>query len=140
MQARRVKAAPNKNRCDRCQQERPPLAEYCFSFRKHGFYYWKKLWQGREGRRLTRRRDRQIQANEEKLDLRALSDVCFWMDLCEPCWEECRQPWEAGFPSEFWQDVLRRPAPVQSAALVVPEITPKSAPKAAVRPGRLTTP
>jgi len=107
MRARCGKIDPAKNRCDRCERT-APVRECEFSFRDGSYAHWKALWQARTGQRLTnRRKERLKQREEDQLDLKALSAVTYYLDLCEGCWQECRAPWE-GFPAEFYQQVVLR--------------------------------
>jgi len=102
MQAKRGKIDPLKMRCDRCQQVQSPIWECSFHFRE-SYAHWKALWQSRTGKRLTNRRKKRLgEREEEQVDLRSLSDVVYWMDLCEPCWEKASAPWPEGFPTDFY--------------------------------------
>ncbi len=107
-ESKQGKLIAGKNHCDRCGQARP-VHECAFSFRQT-YQHWKALWEARTGRRLTNRRKRRLLANEEEqLDLKALSGIVYWMDLCQPCFAECESAPRPGFPQEFWEAVLRTP-------------------------------
>src|SRR5436305_12798093 len=110
MQAHRGKLDPGKQRCDRCQQSPRGVRECSFTFR-HPFAYWKALYTDRQEKRLTLRRQRQW-ADETGFDWR--KPPAYYMDLCEACWEQCRQPFD-GFPLQFYREVvLEEPAKTRS--------------------------
>lgn len=106
MKPRKIKLDPLKQRCDRCQEKASPIYECVFAF-PETYSHWKAIWQARTGKRLTNlRKARMAEREAEQLDLKALSEVKYWMDLCLPCWQEASLPWTGGFPNDFYGEVL----------------------------------
>ena|SRR5713101_6085421 len=105
MPARQVKRIDGEHRCDRCQQQATVRYECSFTFRQR-YAYWKALWQAVTGRRFTNKRKAQLGQREGEIDLKALSDTAFWMDLCPACWNACSQPFRSAWPMEFYHCVL----------------------------------
>src|SRR5438445_10033423 len=128
MKATRMKpVVPGKTKCDRCQTLQPEVHECSFTFRDT-FAHWKQVWQSRAGHRLTRRQmatwnSREGGGPEGVQDLKDLSAVGYWLDLCDKCWEECRDAPCPGYPGEFYYGVLQHAANNASGDPLVPKKT-----------------
>jgi len=90
-----------KKKCDRCQRENGPVTECSFEF-KHPRAYWKEIYEGKLGKRMTLKRRQALDATQ--FDYRHPPN--YWLDLCEPCWEECSEPRDL-FPMDFHEEVLK---------------------------------
>lgn len=125
MTAKQGKLIPGKQYCDRCRQGPRPVHECSFSFRE-GYDHWKALWQARTGKRLTNRRKVRLKEREEdQLDLRALSGIVYFMDLCGHCWNDCSVDPEDRlaneFPTDTWERLLKSPSAEKVVAAKVTE-------------------
>ena len=133
MIAKRLKVVDGVNTCARCQENKPPLSECSFAF-PDGYRHWKAIWQARTGKRLTNLRKKRLADKlEDVFDLKALSQIVYWMDLCFACWEECSIALCPGFPQEYWEYTLRSPGTGSVSQLVATKINDRGS---AVMAGR----